>query len=119
MSQGSHQPLPVGVSDGLGSVAGADLAEQVVDVAFTVVSLTKSRSAICPLVSPFAMRVSTSASRAVRPSGRWGAMPVSAKDRPAMTSNRWCWTAGSMAAWPRLTCFSASSISLAPAFFVR
>ena len=34
MSHGSHQPVLIGISDGLGSVAGADLTEQVVDVAF-------------------------------------------------------------------------------------
>ena len=55
--------MPVGVADGLGAVTSGDLGQQVVDMAFTVVSETKSRAAISALDSPAAIRASASASR--------------------------------------------------------
>ena len=72
----------------------------------TVVSLTTSWLAISALDSPWAISVSTSASRAVSPAGnsRRGSAGAGWPRAAAMTSSRCCWTAGSMAAWPLVTC---------------
>jgi hypothetical protein len=64
-----EEAAPVGLGDGGGTVAHAQLLVDVQQGVLTVASLTKSLAAAWRLVAPSAIRASTSSSRWLRTSG--------------------------------------------------
>ena len=84
----------------MGAVAGADLGEQMVDVALDgAFAHDEALGDLDVRQAAAAISDSTSASRASEPvrepGGRW---PALRRAGVARASTRWCWTAGSIAA---------------------